>query len=215
MNTHEPRGPPTTPSRHARTRSDTRSTRRSPSEPPACTWSAGSERTSTTTWTRWSRRRCRSRAASRTRGRRPMAGRDSFPPLEVWGGIECTRNRVGDRTFDQLDRSGHADRLSDLDLVAGTGVRAVRYPILWERVAPNGLADADWTWADERLGRLRELGIRPIVGLLHHGSGPAETSLVDPRFAARFIDYAEAFANRYPWVDAYAPINEPLTTARF
>src|SRR4051812_4377195 len=193
----------------------TRSTRRWRTGRPACTWWGGLGRTSTTTWTRWWRRRWRWRAGSPRGGRPSMTDGSSQPPLELWGGVECTRNRVGDRTFDQLDRSGHAARPSDLDLIASTGVRAVRYPVLWERVAPNGLADADWTWADERLGRLRELGIRPIVGLLHHGSGPPDTSLLDPDFATKFARYAEAFAARYPWVEDYAPINEPLTTARF
>ena len=27
--------------------------------------------------------------------------------------------------------------------------------------------------------------------------------------------YAAAVARRYPWVEAYTPVNEPLTTARF
>jgi dTDP-4-dehydrorhamnose reductase len=27
-------------------------------------------------------------------------------------------------------------------------------------------------WADERLHTLRKLNIKPIVGLVHHGSGP-------------------------------------------
>ena len=122
---------------------------------------------------------------------------------------------MGDRWFDQLDRSGHAGRVGDLDLVAQLGVTALRYPVLWERVAPVGLAEADWSWPDERLERLRELGIRPVVGLLHHGNGPSDTSLVDPAFPRRFAEYARAVAERYPWVDAYIPINEPLTTARF
>src|SRR4051812_35946497 len=201
---------------HGRTPpSGMRSTRRSRTGRPASTWSGGSGRTSTTTWTRWWRRRSRSLVASPRGGPRSMSGRSSPRRLELWGGVECTRNRVGDRTFDQLDRTGHADRLEDLDLIAGIGVRAVRYPVLWERVAPTGLADADWSWADERLGRLRDLGVRPIVGLLHHGSGPPDTSLLDPDFAAKFAQYAEAFANRYPWIEDYAPINEPLTTARF
>ncbi len=94
-------------------------------------------------------------------------------------------------------------------------MRALRYPVLWERTAPDGLARADWTWADERLGRLRELGIRPIVGLVHHGSGPPSTSLVDPAFPDRLAEYAGAVAARYPWVEEWTPVNEPLTTARF
>ncbi len=139
----------------------------------------------------------------------------SRPPLELWAGVECTVNRVGDRFFDQLERSGHALRIEDLDLFAELGVRAMRYPVLWERTAPDGLDRADWSWADERLGRLRQLGIRPIAGLLHHGSGPRDTSLVDPAFPERLAGYARAVAERYPWVEDYTPVNEPLTTARF
>jgi dTDP-4-dehydrorhamnose reductase len=102
-----------------------------------------------------------------------------------------------------------------LDLCAELGVRTLRYPLLWEWIAPNGLEDANWAWADERMNRLRALGIRPIVGLVHHGSGPRNTSLVDPAFATKLAEYARAVAERYPWVDAYTPVNEPLTTARF
>lgn len=135
--------------------------------------------------------------------------------LELWGGVECTVNRVGDQYFDQLDRNGHATRAGDLDLFAQLGVRALRYPVLWERTAPESLERADWSWADERLNRLRELGIRPVIGLVHHGSGPRYTSLVDPAFSNKLAVFARAVAERYPWIDAYTPINEPLTTARF
>ena len=57
--------------------------------------------------------------------------------------------------------------------------------------------------------------MRPIAGLLHHGSGPAYTSLVDPRFPVLLSRYARMVAERYPWVTDYTPVNEPLTTARF
>ncbi|MDZ8079047.1 MAG: family 1 glycosylhydrolase [Nostoc sp. DcaGUA01] len=136
-------------------------------------------------------------------------------PLEVWAGVECTVNRVGEEYFDQLERNGHATRLDDLDLFAELGIHAIRYPVLWERIAPNGLENADWSWADERLERLRELGIRPIVGLVHHGSGPRDTSLVDPEFPEKLAVFARAVAKRYPWITHYTPVNEPLTTARF
>src|SRR5438105_3017568 len=102
--------------------------------------------------------------------------------IEVWGGPEYTLNRVGDRYRDQLERSGHAWRLDDLDRFAALGLRALRYPVLWERVAPDALEQPDWRWTDQRLARIRALGMRPIAGLLHHGSGPAYTSLLDPRF---------------------------------
>ena len=122
---------------------------------------------------------------------------------------------MGDGYFDQLRLSGHADRLDDLDLFAWLGVRTARYPVLWERTAPDGPESADWSWPDERLGRLRELGIRPIAGLVHHGSGPRDTSLVDPAFPEKLAAYARAVAERYPWVEDWTPVNEPLTTARF
>lgn len=135
--------------------------------------------------------------------------------LELWGGVECTVNRVGDEYIRQLERSAHATRLDDLDRFAALGIRAMRYPVLWEHIAPHGLASADWSWPDERLHRLRELDVLPIVGLVHHGSGPLDTSLVDPDFPARLSAYAGAVARRYPWIEHYTPINEPLTTARF
>ena len=133
----------------------------------------------------------------------------------MWAGVECTVNRVGDRYFDQMVRSGHDRRESDLDLVAALGVKALRYPVLWERTAPGDLADANWAWSDERLAKLRTLGIAPIIGLLHHGSGPAHTSLIDPAFPEKLAQYARAVAERYPWVRSWTPVNEPLTTARF
>lgn len=135
--------------------------------------------------------------------------------MELWAGVECTVNRVGDRYFDQSVKNGHDKRVEDLDRFAGLGIKAIRYPVLWERTAPHGVRSARWEWADERLARLRTLGVRPIVGLLHHGSGPPSTSLVDPGLPARLAEYALAVATRYPWVSAYTPVNEPLTTARF
>ncbi len=91
----------------------------------------------------------------------------------------------------------------------------MRYPVVWERTAPGALEDADWSWSDARLARLAELRIPPIVTLLHHGSGPRYTSLVDEDFPEHLARYARAVAERYPDVDTYTPVNEPLTTARF
>jgi dTDP-4-dehydrorhamnose reductase len=134
---------------------------------------------------------------------------------EVWAGVEGTVNRVGDRWFDQCARSGHSRRDDDLERFAALGIAALRYPVLWEVIAPDGLREADWSFPDERLPRLRALGVRPIIGLLHHGSGPASTSLVDPAFPGKLAAYARAVAERYPWVEEWTPVNEPLTTARF
>jgi len=137
------------------------------------------------------------------------------PPLQLWGGCECTINRVGEVFYDQSRVNGHDERDDDVARVAGLGIKALRYPVLWEKIAPNGLALADWRQSDARLGALRQRGIEVIAGLVHHGSGPPSTSLLDPQFGDKLAEYAGAVAERYPWLDAYTPVNEPLTTARF
>lgn len=135
--------------------------------------------------------------------------------LELWGGHECTVNRVGGVFHDQTIRSGHQHRIDDLDRFAQLGLKALRYPVLWERIAPRRPDECDWSWTDARLARIRELGMRPIAGLLHHGSGPRYTNLLDEGFVAGFAAYARAAAERYAWIEDWTPINEPLTTARF
>jgi dTDP-4-dehydrorhamnose reductase len=136
-------------------------------------------------------------------------------PLELWGGVECTVVRVGDEFRNQLVDTGHAARMRDLDAMAELGVKAIRYPIVWETVAPEVPSELDFSWHDRRLERLRELGIRVIGGLVHHGSGPRYTNLLDPRFPKMLAEYAAKVAKRYPWIECWTPVNEPLTTARF
>jgi dTDP-4-dehydrorhamnose reductase len=136
-------------------------------------------------------------------------------PLELWGGAECTVNRVGDQFRDQLVETGHQDRLEDLERIATLGATALRFPMLWERVCPDEPTHCDWAWTDSRLARMRELGMRPIAGLVHHGSGPRRTDLLDPDFGVKLGDYAARVAERYPWIVDWTPVNEPLTTARF
>jgi dTDP-4-dehydrorhamnose reductase len=138
-----------------------------------------------------------------------------FSPLELWGGVECTVVRIGDQFRNQVVETGHSARLGDLQILADLGVRAVRYPIVWETVAPHSPHELDFSWHDSRLRKLRELGIQVIGGLVHHGSGPKYTNLLDPKFPTMLADYAERVARHYPWIDTWTPVNEPLTTARF
>jgi dTDP-4-dehydrorhamnose reductase len=136
-------------------------------------------------------------------------------PFEIWASPEPTVARIDASTYrDQLAETGHEARDGDLELLASLGVAATRYPVLWEKtLAADG--SFDFAWATARLERLRALGVEPIVTLLHHGSGPPMTSLIDPAFPERFAAYAGAVAERFPWVRRWTPINEPLTTARF
>lgn len=136
-------------------------------------------------------------------------------PLELWGGVEATVNRTRDSFHSQMRRSHHLEHPEDLELFAALGLRTLRYPLLWELVSPEGLEQANWEWFDERYALLKQLGIKPIAGLVHHGSGPRSTSLISDDFAPGLATFARACAERYPWIEDYTPVNEPLTTARF
>jgi len=135
--------------------------------------------------------------------------------LEVWGGIECTINRVGDTFLDQLQCSGHYERENDIQEFAKLGIKALRYPVLWEKHQPVEDQTINWTWIEQQLNQIRKYNITPIAGLLHHGSGPAYTNLSDPDFPIKLAKYAKQVAEKFPWLQYYTPVNEPLTTARF
>ncbi len=143
---------------------------------------------------------------------------DNKPVLRnpaLWGGIECTINRIGDDFKDQLSYSGHYARAGDLEQICKLGIKTIRYPILWEKHQPEKNHPIDWRWTDQQLAFIRNFGITPIAGLLHHGSGPLFTNLLDPEFPEQLASYAYEVASRYPWLEYYTPVNEPLTTARF
>jgi len=134
---------------------------------------------------------------------------------EVWGGIECTINRVQDVFRDQLKYSGHYSRTGDIERFAELGIKKLRYPLLWESHQPATSMPIDWSWTEEQLNTIREKNIEPIAGLVHHGSGPAFTDLTDVDFPNKLASYAKAVAKKFPWIEYYTPVNEPLTTARF
>jgi dTDP-4-dehydrorhamnose reductase len=136
-------------------------------------------------------------------------------PLELWGGLECTVVRVGDTFRDQSRETGHRTRPGDLASIAALGIRTVRYPVLWETVSPDDPDRCDWSFHDERLAEARDLGLDPVAGLVHHGSGPRYTDLTDPLFPEKLAVHARRVAERYPWLRRFTPVNEPLTTARF
>ncbi|MFC4454447.1 family 1 glycosylhydrolase [Deinococcus sonorensis] len=133
--------------------------------------------------------------------------------LELWVGPEASYTRTASHTLDQQELTGFAGRPEDLDRMASLGASRVRLPLLWERIMPE--QTPDWTWSDAALQQLQRLKLDPIAGLVHHGSGPAHTSLLDPAFPEKLADYARRVAERYPHLDHWTPVNEPLTTARF
>ncbi|WP_245798297.1 family 1 glycosylhydrolase [Cnuella takakiae] len=109
----------------------------------------------------------------------------------------------------------HYKRFSDLEQIAGLGIKKIRYPVLWEKHQPATDTQIDWSWTASRLQYLKDAGIDVIAGLVHHGSGPAFTNMLDPQFPGLLADYARKVAERFPHLRYFTPVNEPLTTARF
>jgi len=135
--------------------------------------------------------------------------------MEIWGGIECTINRVEENYFDQLKYQGHYTRKDDLKLLADLGIKKIRYPFLWEKHQPDADTEIDWSFTSEQVSRLQEKKVDIIAGLVHHGSGPAYVNLLDESFVTGLAAYAKKVAERFPSINYYTPVNEPLTTARF
>ena len=129
--------------------------------------------------------------------------------------MECTINRVEHFYLDQLEYANHYNRTDDIELIASLGIKTIRYPILWEKHQPEKHQEPNWAWTDIQLESLKTHAVTPIIGLLHHGSGPTYTDLLDPQFPELLAAYATKVAERYPDLKYYTPVNEPLTTARF
>ncbi len=122
--------------------------------------------------------------------------------------------RVGDEWRDQVFETGHHSRgVGDIHQIAGLGIRTVRYPVLWERIS-GGYPDG-WEWHDKQLAALEHQGMTVAAGVMHHGSGPRGTDLLDPELPEKLAQHAGAAAERYPWLLLWTAVNEPQTTARF
>ncbi len=134
-------------------------------------------------------------------------------------GIEDTfipHTRSGLRMLDEYILTQH-DRLwkTDFDLVAETGVKAVRWGIPWYRVqpAPNRW---DWEWTDKALDYLvSQKKITPILDLIHYGTPLwMENSFIHADYPQRVAEYAHAVVERYKsLVRYYTPLNEPMVNA--
>jgi len=121
---------------------------------------------------------------------------------------------VTGRTLDEYELTGHYDRWrEDLGLVAELGVSCARYGVPWHRIQPERNV-WDWTFPDNALGRLLELGVDPQVDLVHYGL-PAwiENAFLHPDYPKFVAEYAarlaERFEGRITW---YTPLNEPRIT---
>src|SRR5690349_3920544 len=94
--------------------------------------------------------------------------------IEIWGGLECTINRVENRFYDQFEY-GKVYAQPQREAIADLGIKKLRFPILWEKHQPTQDATIDWAWTNDQLTFYKNAGVDVIAGLVHHGSGPAFT----------------------------------------
>jgi beta-glucosidase len=128
--------------------------------------------------------------------------------------IVAPNPRTG-RTLDEYDLTGHYRRWwSDLALLREAGVRTARYGLPWHRINP---ARNRWEldWAERAIDRMLELGVEPVVDLVHYGvPGWIEGAFANPDYPERVAEYAHKVAERFRGrVHAFTPLNEPRITA--
>ncbi len=119
------------------------------------------------------------------------------------------------RILDEYQLTGHYEHWeSDLDLMASLGIRTARYGVPWHRINPAP-GEWDWKWADDPLNRMVDLGIDPIVDLVHYGTPQwIEGAFTNPRYSEFVSEFAVRLAERFSGkIFAYTPLNEPRITA--
>jgi beta-glucosidase len=132
-------------------------------------------------------------------------------------GVENSAPTInGGRTrVDEMATCRHYDRWrEDFALVVEMGIGYLRYgpPI---HTTWLGIGRYDWSWADQAFAELKRLNIVPIVDLCHFGVPDWLGDFQNPDFAHWFCTYARAFAERFPWVQLYTPVNEMYICATF
>ncbi len=135
-------------------------------------------------------------------------------------GIEDTfvpQTREGERAIDEYELTQHYQQLeTDLELVSEAGANLLRWGVPWYRVAPEP-GVWDWSWVDRAIAKMGELGIRPIVDLIHYGTPLwLDQQFAHPDYALHAAEFAQRFAARYgDTVTDYTPVNEPMIHALF
>jgi beta-glucosidase/6-phospho-beta-glucosidase/beta-galactosidase len=140
------------------------------------------------------------------------------PPAFLFAtGIENSYPTIhGGRTrVDEMARCRHYDLWrDDFALVQELGLSFLRYgpPI---HLTWLGAGRHDWDFCDATFGELHRRDIVPIVDLCHFGVPDWIGNFQNPDFPALFADYARAFAQRFPWVQLFTPVNEMYIGALF
>lgn len=116
---------------------------------------------------------------------------------------------------DEMESCHHYERWrEDFDLVKSLGIHYLRYGVPYYRVhlAPDKF---DWDFSDQTFGRLREMGITPIADLCHFGVPDWVGGFQNTEWPELLARYAARFAERYPWIGLFTPVNEIRVCATY
>jgi beta-glucosidase/6-phospho-beta-glucosidase/beta-galactosidase len=131
-------------------------------------------------------------------------------------GVECSYPTIeqGRWRRDEMYGTRHYRHWQrDFELARQIGTTHLRYgPPLHLILA--GPASYRWELIDEPMMELEARGPEPIVDLCHFGVPDWLGNFQNPDIAEALAEYAGAFADRYPWVRFYTPVNEMYVCAR-
>ncbi|MCL4766084.1 MAG: family 1 glycosylhydrolase [Hyphomicrobiaceae bacterium] len=132
-------------------------------------------------------------------------------------GIESSEPTInhGRTRIDQYEKCGHYKYWKeDFALTKQMGIVFLRYgpPIHRTWCGPDRY---DWEFADLTFEEIRRQGLMPIVDLCHFGVPDWIGNFQNPDFPQLFATYAGEFAQRFPWVQLYTPVNEMFICATF
>jgi beta-glucosidase/6-phospho-beta-glucosidase/beta-galactosidase len=119
------------------------------------------------------------------------------------------------KRVDEMEKCGHYEKWElDFNLTKDMCIEFLRYgpPYYKTHTAPGKF---EWDFTDATFAKLKELEITPIVDLCHFGVPDWLGNFQNPDFPYHFAEYAKAFAQRFPYLQFYTPINEIFITAVF
>ena len=131
-------------------------------------------------------------------------------------GVECSYPRLeaGRWRLDEMQATAH-DRYwpQDLTQAVELGLSHLRYgPRLPLTYPARGRFD--WSTADGPMDAMARMGLTPIADLCHFGLPDWLGDFQNPEIPDALTAYAAAFAERYPQVRFYTPVNEMYVCAR-
>lgn len=131
---------------------------------------------------------------------------NSYPTIE-WKGKTIRQDEMAKTKHYQCWRE-------DFRLLKELGIEHLRYgpPYFSTHTGP---ATYDWAFADETLSALHAQNVTVIADLCHFGVPDWIGSFQNADWPKLFAEYAQAFAQRYPWIRFYTPVNEIFIAATF